>query len=167
VESYYFRGRAWADKGEYEQAIEDLNKAVELNPKHANTFHFRGNMWQRKEGYNRAVDDYTKAIELAPNNPQSYNSLAWLLATCPDSKYRDGYRAVELAEKAVNLSGPEDKLFYKDTLAAAYAEVGRFYEAIEAQEEATEFIKDKDAKTFEEFSGRLELYRKNRPFRDK
>ncbi|MDY7000159.1 MAG: tetratricopeptide repeat protein [Thermodesulfobacteriota bacterium] len=167
VESYYFRGRAWSDKGEYDRAIGDFNKAVELSPKHADIFLFRGNAWQRKGGYNRAMDDYNKAIDLAPNNPQNYNSLAWLLATCPDSKYRDGYRAVELAEKAVNLSRSEEKMFYKDTLAAAYAEVGRFYEAVSAQEEAVQFIDGKNSKAFEEFSERLELYRKNRPYRDK
>ena len=58
------------------------------------------------------------------------NDLAWLLATCPDNSVRNGQKAVELAQQAVQLSNGRSPEIL-DTLAAAYAEAGRFHEAVE------------------------------------
>jgi len=72
---------------------------------------------------------------LNPEDPNSYNNLAWIRATHPDPRFRNGLEAVELAEKACKLVKVKD-LYLLDTLAAAYAEAGRFPEAVETQEEA-------------------------------
>jgi tetratricopeptide (TPR) repeat protein len=47
--------------------------------------------------YDEAISDYTKAIEINPEYVWAYNTLAWFLATCPDVRYRDGLKAIELA----------------------------------------------------------------------
>jgi tetratricopeptide (TPR) repeat protein len=71
----------------------------------------------------------------APDSPRMLDELAWLLATYPDSKSRDGNEAVHLAEHACNLT--ERKIpALLDTLAAAYAEAGDFAHAISVVEEA-------------------------------
>ena len=74
-------------------------------------------------------------MALAPKDPHSGSNLAWVLATSSDVSIRDGAKAVKLAEQAVSLSGGGNPLFLR-TLAAAYAETGRFSEAIAVIQQA-------------------------------
>jgi tetratricopeptide (TPR) repeat protein len=71
----------------------------------------------------------------APDSPRMLDELAWLLATYPDSKSRDGTEAVQLAERACTLTDRRIPALL-DTLAAAYAEAGDFSRAISTIEEA-------------------------------
>jgi tetratricopeptide (TPR) repeat protein len=87
------------------------------------------------------------------------------MATCPDGRYRDGKRAVELAEKAVAL---RDDANFLDTLAAAYAEAGRFQEAIKTQERAiTKLKQEGETKDLPEFEKHLSSYKAGKPWREK
>jgi tetratricopeptide (TPR) repeat protein len=63
------------------------------------------------------------------------NNLAWLLATSPDASIRDGNRAIEFAKQAVQLSRGKNPNYLR-TLAAAFAESGRFAEAKETARQA-------------------------------
>jgi len=65
---YVKRGAAYIQKGEYEKAIEDCTKAVELNPAHANAYINRGIAYDKKGDHDLAIKDYTKVPELEPNN---------------------------------------------------------------------------------------------------
>jgi protein O-mannosyl-transferase len=69
------------------------------------------------------------ALQLQPDAAETMNDLAWLLATCPDASVRDGNRAVELSQRACELTGDKQTMFM-GTLAAAYAEAGRFDDAV-------------------------------------
>jgi cytochrome c-type biogenesis protein CcmH/NrfG len=80
-----------------------------------------------------AVPYYRKALDLRPNWPEALNDLAWLLATHPSTGLRDGIEAVRLAERACELSHRQEARFL-GTLDAAYAEAGRFEEAIRTAE---------------------------------
>ena len=62
--------------------------------------------------------------------PFALDYLAWILSTCSDVSFRNGPRGVELAQQAVRFSGGKNPSFIR-TLAAAYAETGRFNNAIE------------------------------------
>ena len=60
---------------------------------------------EKKGEYDKAIADYNQAMAIDPNDAHAYNDLAWLHATCPDEKYRDGKKAVENASKAYQLDG--------------------------------------------------------------
>jgi hypothetical protein len=94
------------------------------------------------------------------------NALAWVLATCPDDSLRNGEEAVKLAEQACEATRFFD--FAKlDTLAAAYAEAGRFDEArkwiVVAVGRAREAGREDLAQRYTE---RKELYAANQPYRE-
>ena len=101
----------------------------------------------------------------APDSPRMLDELAWLLATYPDSKSRDGTEAVRLAKHACELT--ERKIpALLDTLAAAYAEAGDFPQAISAAEEALGHARssgDNDAAKLSESI--LASLRENLPYR--
>ena len=72
---------------------------------------------------------YQAALKAKPDYPDACNNLAWLRATSPEASIRNGKEAVVLARRAVRLSASQSPNFLA-TLAAAYAEVGRFCEAV-------------------------------------
>lgn len=166
IKVYFNRGLAWQNgKGEDDKAIVDFNKVIELNPRHARAYYNRGCIWSVKGDYAKAIADYSKAIELDPKDASAYNILASLMATCPDGRYRDGKRAVTLAEKALKL---EESPVTLNVLAAAYAEAGRFQEAIKTQERAITKYKQVGLKTYlPEYEQRLSSYKAGKPWREK
>jgi tetratricopeptide (TPR) repeat protein len=76
-----------------------------------------------------------EAIRLKPRYVSALNDLAWLLATCPDGNLRNAREALRLAKRATDLTDRADAGIL-ETLAAAYAEGGRFSEASRTVEEA-------------------------------
>ena len=77
-----------------------------------------------------AIAQYQKALQIKPDS-RALNNLAWLLATCPDARLRDGVQAVKYAEQACELTHYGVTLV--GTLAAAYAEAGRYDDAMAAR----------------------------------
>ena len=90
------------------------------------------------------------------------NNLAWILATTDDPQYRNGKEAVQLAEKVSKASEYQDA-GYLDTLAAAYAQAGRFAEAVHWQTRAIELVA---APLKPDYQSRLEVYQRRKPYRD-
>jgi len=157
--AFWGRGKAYASKHDDDKAIDDFTKAIRLDPKNASTFYERGVGNASKHDDDKAIDDFTKAIRLDPKYPNAYGYLAWLLATCPKEKLRDGKRAVKLATKACELT--ESKVaVHLATLAAAYAECGDFKEAVKWQKKAIELDIDN-----EHAQKRLKLYEDGKPYR--
>lgn len=64
--AYYNRGLAYADKGDYDKAISDYTKAVELDPKLAGAYNGRGNAFYDKGAFDNTIADYNSAIQLTP-----------------------------------------------------------------------------------------------------
>ena len=112
-----------------------------------------------------AIEQYERAVALAPEDPHSRNNLAWILATSSDGSIRDGAKAIGFAEQAAALSGGRDPQFLR-TLGAAYAETGRFTEAVSAARQAVAIAnmqgKQGLAKNLEKD---LVFYRANLPLR--
>jgi len=82
-----------------------------------------------------AVASYRLALQTHPDLPDLLNNLGWLLAACPDARIRNGAQAVKHAGRACELThyGLTPMV---GTLAAAYAEAGRFDDAISMAEKA-------------------------------
>jgi serine/threonine-protein kinase len=112
--------------------------------------------------YNKAIGDCTEAIRLDRKFASAYNRLAWLLATCPDSEYRNGKTAVQYAMKACELSKWKNPGFL-DTLAAAYSEAGEFTEAVKWQEKAIELAPEEEKANCR---FRLHLYKSGESYRE-
>ena len=77
----------------------------------------------------QAMSEYAAALLIQPDFPDALDGLAWILSTDTNADFRNGTEAVNLAERACTLTGRNDPVKLK-TLAAAYAESGRFEEAI-------------------------------------
>ena len=95
-------------------------------------------------------------------SPQLMNDFAWLLATCDDPGIRNGSNAVRLAEQAAAATSRTNAMIL-DTLAAAYAECGRFTNAVQVQQEAIARLTDAEHR--EGFTSRLRLYEAATPYR--
>lgn len=125
----------------------------------------RGITYSDKGDFDRAIADYERALRLNPELAPALNSLAWDLATMPSATRRDGARAVQFAERAIALNGREPG--FLDSAAAAYAEAGRFADAVRAQKKGIELLRQIDgmpAEVIKDFESRLQLYQNNRPF---
>ncbi|HEY2761537.1 MAG TPA: serine/threonine-protein kinase, partial [Pirellulales bacterium] len=115
-----------------------------------------GAKWYRK----RIEDQYRN--EAARGDSGALNALAWMLATCNLDEIRDGVAALTFAMQAVAATNRKNALFL-DTLAAAYAEDGRFDKAVTVQKEAIACLHETVSR--EEMEARLKLYESNTPYR--
>lgn len=164
--AYINRGNTYSKTGQNGRAIADYNKSIHLNPENASAYDNRGHVYDRKGDYSKAITDYSEAIRLKPDQAHAYNGLAWLLAVCPDASIRNGEKAVKYAKKACELSEwktPADL----DTLAAAYAEVGDFDDAVKWE---NKYLESNPPSNFydtpEKARQRLSLYEQKKPYHE-
>lgn len=161
--AYNNRGNDFFGKRQYERAIFNYDSAIRIKPDFAAAYYNRALAHGHMGRYDRAAADFAAAARLEPDHARAYNSLAWLLATAPRRSVRDGVRAIESASRAVAL---RDIAEYRDTLAAAYAEAGRFADAVREQARAIEMARQEGIDDLTAWHGRLRLYERGQPFRE-
>ncbi|MGB6044206.1 MAG: tetratricopeptide repeat protein, partial [Pirellulales bacterium] len=83
-----------------ELAIELFDQIIERQPDSFEVYRARADLLLSMGRQADAAKDYEKALKIQPKDSSILNNLAWLLATSPDEKIRDGKRAVELATSA-------------------------------------------------------------------
>jgi tetratricopeptide (TPR) repeat protein len=71
---YELRGVAWYQKKDYDKAIADYTKAIEINPQSAEAYYNRGIAWYDKGNNEKAIADYTKVIAINPKDAEAYDS---------------------------------------------------------------------------------------------
>ena len=113
-----------------------------------------------------AIVCFQKSLQIKPDSVEVLNNLAWLLATCPDAHMRDGVQAVKYAGRACELThyGVTPLV---GTLAAAYAEAGRYDDAIAAGEKACALaLAAGEQELLERNRELLVLYRAHQPYHE-
>lgn len=166
VDALYNRGMAWYLHNNDEQALADFQCGLELHPQDAELLAWRGLVWNRQGQYAQASADFTRAVEINPWSAEVNNTFAWFLATCPEEAYRNGSQAVSYAQRALVLN-PGLRMVYFDTLAAAYAEIGQFEQAIAMQTNALRLIETTGLpEDVNAYRRRLELYQAHQPYRE-
>jgi tetratricopeptide (TPR) repeat protein len=135
VESWYSMGKESAAKGQFPEAIACYRQSTALRPGFADGWAGLGMVCFNSGRLKEAAQSWQKSLELNPVQPQILNSLASLLATAADDSLRDGPKAVALAEGANQLTGGANPVILR-TLGAAYAEAGRFGDALAAARKA-------------------------------
>jgi carboxyl-terminal processing protease len=159
--SYDVRGSIYAFQQRDAEAVDDFEMAERLDPKLAAVRFNRSVLLEKRGDYAGARDDLEAGLLLKPNEARANNSLAWLLAVCPDPKVRDGANAVRYATKAGTLDSWKNPATL-DTLAAAYAESGQFDLAVEWERKCIN-LHSSDVSGDQQ---RLALYLLKKPYRE-
>ena len=161
-----YLGSALLQTGHPDEAFVSLQKAAEIDANYLPVQFNLANTLLQLRRWDEAVAHLRLALTISPNDPEAMKNLAWVLATCPEARIRDGAEAVALAQRANALTGDRNPIFAV-TLAAAYAEAGRFSDAVRTGEAALQSASDSGNPTLADaIRGYIELYRSGQPFRD-
>ena len=191
---FLLRAALFYDVSNWDGAFSDFNKYISSRPKDPSGFYIRASTSERRGNFAKASEDYQQALRIYPKGSrgtntliadrinlqpevpgfvwafhvtaydQVCNSLAWLLATCPEAKLRDGKKSVELATQVCESNDWKSGMFI-DTLAAAYAETGDFDSAIKFENKALQLAAS-SSKESEGDQHRLSLYEQHQPYRE-
>jgi tetratricopeptide (TPR) repeat protein len=163
--AYNSRGTAYHELKDYKRAIADFSAAISFNPQLARAYENRGLSLEKTGDYEKAQSDYLEAIKFNSKSANAHNNLAWLYAACAKARFRDGNKAVTYGFRACELSGWKDP-FFLGTLAAAYAEAGKFPEAVKWQTRALDFADVYGKSAAEQARERLKLYETHKPYHE-
>lgn len=164
------RGKCYAGLGRFEEALRDLDKAIERQliedgywetPEICALYFEKAFAYDRMTRHAEAVPLYEKVIALDKTFPYAHNNLAWILASSHDASLRNPDRAIELVKVELERTQWKDAASL-DTLAGAYAAKGLFDEAVQTMDKAMVLdLSEPDKKEFEEH---LEMFRNRKPF---
>jgi tetratricopeptide (TPR) repeat protein len=158
--------RALQTDGHHEKALEAGQELLKLAPNNVPLYSEVALLLSRSGRRAEAIELLREARDRLPEDWTVANDLAWHLATSPDGTLRDGDEALRLAEQA-NLATNGGNAGVLDTLAAAYAELGRFDEAVAAAGRALALAREDQAgELVEKIQTRLERYERGQAFRD-
>ncbi|MFH1919808.1 MAG: tetratricopeptide repeat protein [Planctomycetota bacterium] len=149
-------------EGQPRKAIEKFSAVLAEQPENAMALRGRADALLGIGKQAEAITDYEKALAIQPDDSGVLNNLAWVLATSPDEKLRNGARSIELGTQACELT--EYKAAHiLSTLAAGYAETGDFETAIKWSQKAVELGGEEQ---LEPLTKELESYRAEKPVRE-
>jgi protein O-mannosyl-transferase len=158
--------KALLQKGRVTDALIHYRKLLELQPDNIEVHNLVGTVLVQQGEIKDGVEEWQKVLAIQPDNGNAMSNLAWVFATSPDQSLRDGPKAVELAEQALRLSGGRIPILFR-TLAAAYAESGRFSEAIQTAQQGSELANSQgNPGLATELKGNIALYQERQPLRD-
>jgi tetratricopeptide (TPR) repeat protein len=120
ADAYEARAMYLVSRGRFDKAVDDLNQAVKLEPASADRVRNRARVFFERGEFERALADLDAAVRIEPDDAEAQQGRAWILATSPIPKFRNGQQAVVSATRACELTGwiaPHGLA----TLAAAYS----------------------------------------------
>jgi tetratricopeptide (TPR) repeat protein len=130
VEAYFNLGNALTKKGDVDDAIYNYRKALQIDPDFFKSYYNIAKILYGEGKIAEAIDNFQRALTINKETPQTLFNLSWIYSTSENKSYRNGKKAVKLAEKLCRLTGHQQPLAL-DALAAAYAENGNFNKAVE------------------------------------
>jgi Flp pilus assembly protein TadD len=133
-------GEVLVRKGQIPEGTSLLRTTCQLRPDNVWAHTALAEAYELQHQTSDAIAEYSVALQLQPDFPNALNNLAWLRATSPHDEFRDGAEAVRLAERACQLTHYQVPIFI-GTLGAAYAEVGRFEEAVKTATQARDLAR--------------------------
>ncbi len=162
----YFLGRLAQRSGDLAGARRQWESIVQTTPSFLEAYLALAEAAIQERDYAGAERYLRDGLKAVPYSLGLTNGLAWILATSPNESRRNGEEAVRLAEKACEQTGRRHHAFL-DTLAAAYAEVGRFDEALNTAREAVRLAEEAGSEeAASAYRQRLTLYERRQPYRD-
>ena len=158
-------GMLLANQGKPEQAVPYFQESLQLEPDMTTRLQFAALL--RGLGKDReAIAQYRLVLRTKPDSLEALNNLAWLLATSWDDSVRNGAEAVRVAETGCMLTQSKG-IVQLGTLAAAYAEAGRFNNAVMAAEQSLELAKATGQERYAEINKELlNYYRAGKPWHE-
>jgi len=158
--------KAFLQKGQVADAMLHYRKLLEIQPDNVEARNILGTVLIQQGRVREAIEQWQETLAMQPENGNAKSNLAWVFATYPVESVRNGTQAVQLAAQALQLSGGKNAIILR-TLAAAYAESGRFAEAVRTAERGLELaIGQGNAGLAAELQRNIALYRMNSPLRD-
>ena len=166
VQAHNNFGVALYDHGQSDEAIAEFQAALNIKPDYTDARDNLGLARSWREKIQKTLIRRREALRQRPDDLALLNDTAWMLATNPNASLRNGAEAVELAGRAVRLSGGREPAVL-GTLAAAYAEVGRFSEAQDTARKALDLAARQDNRPLaESLKAKIPLYDAGTPFRE-
>jgi tetratricopeptide (TPR) repeat protein len=159
-------GRSLFLRGQLQPAREQLAEAVRLKPDYASGHFYLALAYVELQSLEEGLKHLQEAARLRPGWVEPLNAEAWILATSEDDKVRNGAEAVQLAETAARMTARQQPAILY-TLSAAYAEAGRFDDAMASANEALDLVRRAgQTNLMAQFESALELYKSHQPFRE-
>lgn len=146
VESQYNLAQALVHIQRWKEAAGIFSRIAPGRPDDANLSYQYGLALAHLGKIAQARSEFANALLQKSDFPDALNGLSWILATDPHPEFRNSEEAVNLAEMACGLTGHRNPQFLA-TLSAAYAEAGRFREAVATAQEAQNLANASGLKT--------------------
>ncbi len=167
VSAIVIASKIWMEQGQQELALEKCAAELEKIPEQFPLFktivrNARADVWASLEEYEKVLAEFKEILAISPTLLE-YSRFAWFLATCPDEHIRDGERALEIAQKAVEMKKTSTSM---NALAAAYAETGNFQEAVKAEKEAMTLLGEKQQALVAVYKTYLAAYEAEHPWHE-
>ncbi len=163
--AHYNMGLIALRRGDPNTAATAFRAALAADPGMAEAHYNLGLACLQSRDESAATQEFRAAIELNADHAGALNNLAWVLATSANPRRRDGAAAVRYAERAVRLGRDTDP-DWLDTLAASYAEAGRFDAAVATVERALQQAAASGRQQLApKLTARLALYKAHEPYR--
>ena len=148
-------GMAFLKQGKLDEAISYLQKAEKIEPRFTGEERSLGIALARKGRWAEAITHLQKALEIDGADAEAADNLAWLLATAPETAFRNGMKALELAEQL-----HRDSALHLQTLAAAQAESGNYKDALITARHAIELAeREKNKRLIDVLESEISFYK--------